>query len=124
MSFAIRLLLLSVICAIPAFAQEPIPDAPSSDTDPVQTDRIVDGRPPLYSFKRAIHPFTWLEKVPKPLLRSAESDDGWLHRMMTRKSDPNKTAGVKFGVDDAGTGTGFGPQVTFFNKNFLGKGID
>jgi outer membrane protein assembly factor BamA len=105
-------------------AQEFIPDTPPSDAEPDQPDRVVDGRPPLYSFKRAIHPLTWLEQAPKQLFRSAESNDGWLHRMMTRKSDPKKTAGIKLGFDDSGTGSGFGPQVTFYNKNFLGKGID
>src|SRR5262249_35435399 len=32
--------------------------------------------------------------------------------------------GVRFGVDGDGMGSGFGPVVTFFHKNLLGRGID
>src|SRR4051794_20423502 len=75
-------------------------------------DRIVEGRPALYSFKRAIHPLTWLEVAPKPLLRSAEN--GRLSELVKRKPE-DKDSGVSFGFGGTGPGSGFGPRVTFFD---------
>jgi len=43
---------------------------------------------------------------------------------MIRKPDTDKVSGVKFGVGSAGTSSGFGPSVTFFHKDFLGRSID
>src|SRR5438132_7189458 len=100
-----RLLLLTLLLAAPAFsvlAQEPAAEA--EETQPQTTERIVDGRPALYSFKRAVHPLTWLEVAVKPVFRSAES--GRLNTLITRKPDNDKVSGVKFGVDGDGTGSG------------------
>jgi hypothetical protein len=95
-----------------------------SAQDTQGNDRIVDGRPPLYKFKHVIDPFTWFEWGTEPVFRSAES--GLVHRRVARLSEPEKpkTSGVRFGLGDVGAGSGFGPQVTFFHKDLLGRGID
>src|SRR5204862_3368415 len=100
------------------------PDSPQAGSGgaSAQTDRIVEGRPPLYSLKRAIHPLTWLELALKPGFRAADRD--WSRSLMTRKPDTDQISGVRFGVGSVGTGSGFGPQVTFFHKDVLGRGID
>src|SRR5207249_6933310 len=99
-----RILLLTILLAGPVIqsrAQEPA--AEPEETQPETTGRIVDGRPAMYSFKRAIHPLTWLEVAVKPVFRSAES--GRLNTLITRKPDDSKVSGVKFGVDGDGTGS-------------------
>jgi len=121
MRVKLRISLVSIFFLFPAvlaFAQDAADDQ-SADQD--HQDRIVDGRPALYSLKRKAHPFSWLEMTFKPVFRSAEN--GRLHELMNRKPS-EKTSGVKFGVDGIGTGSGLGPEVTFFNKDFLGRGID
>jgi outer membrane protein assembly factor BamA len=105
------LLLLLVLCTSNLHAQ-----------DSATGGRIVEGRPPFYSLKHAIHPLTWFENGTEPLFRAAET--GWIHKFAARRRAPDKTAGVKFGLDGAGPGSGFGPVVTFYNKNLLGRGID
>ena len=102
---------LLALCVSDVLAQEPAPGG-----------RIVAGRPPLYTFKRDIDPLTWFEWGVEPIFRSAES--GWIHRLATRPRAPEKTSGIKFGIGDVGGSSGFGPQVTFFNKDLLGRGID
>ena len=110
------LLALVMAAASQARAQETV-EAPENQ------DRIVEGRPALYSFKRAIHPLTWIEAGTKPILRLGES--GWLNRMISHPPDKtDKSSGVKFGLDGVGAGSGFGPLVTFFKKDLFGKGID
>jgi outer membrane protein assembly factor BamA len=113
---------LFLILGLQVWAQEPAPASPEETESPATGDRIVDGRPALYSFKRAIHPLTWIGALPGPAVRSAQ--DGWMSRLINRKPSTNKTSGIHFGLDGPGTGGGLGPVVTFFNKNLLGKGID
>src|SRR5262245_35475085 len=128
MSVLPRITLLTVLTMASGAAicaQESLPDTTKPDTQAAeadQSDRIVDGRPGLYSVKRTAHPLSWLEFAFKPAFRSAE--DGWIHRLMIRKPDTDKVSGVKFGVGSAGTSSGFGPSVTFFHKDFLGRSID
>src|SRR6267143_2937636 len=102
---------LLVLCISDVYAQEP-----------AQGDRIVAGRPPLYTFKRDINPLTWFEWGTEPIFRLADSS--WIHRAVTRPPSPEKTSGVKFGIGDVGPGSGFGPEVTFFHKDLFGRGID
>src|SRR6476620_3448424 len=113
----ILFVLLASVSALQLCAQESQESLP----DGSQPDRIVDGRPKLYSFKRAIHPLTWVEVAVKPVLRSAEN--GKLHELMISKPDTDKTRGVKFGIGGDGTGSGIGPLVTLFHRDVLGRGI-
>src|SRR6185369_578810 len=85
-------------------------------------ERIVEGRPPLYSIKRNAHPLTWLELAFKPGFQLAEG--GLVRGLTMRKPDPDKKSGIGFGLGADGTGSGFGPKVTFYNKDFLHRGID
>ena len=134
-----RVLLVTVFVAAPQSqvrAQDPSPSktqppdvtepveiaAPAGESESKQTTRIVDGWPPLYSVKRALHPLTWLELAFEPGFRATESSG--LQNLMNRKPDTDKISGVRFGVGSVGTGSGFGPQVTFFHKNLLGRGIE
>jgi len=128
MSVLTRFLLITILTVVPAgalHAQDSLPGntQPSAEPDPSDnSDRIVDGRPALYSVKRAVNPLTWLEAAFRPAFRSAE--DGRIHRLMIRKPDTDKISGVKFGAGSAGTNSGYGPKVTFFHKDFLGRGIN
>ena len=122
-----RILLFTVLlCAtgLPAGAQEPPAEPAAQEPSAQETPpaRIVEGRPALYSVKRAIHPLTWLEAATEPLFRSAEN--GRIHNLAMRKPDPDKGSGVRFGIGAAGTSSGLGPLVTFFHKDLLGHRID
>ena len=137
MSFLCRISLLTILFAAAPFydalGQESLPDEPEQAAEPTQAEqteqiaepahpqRIVDGRPSLYSFKRGVHPLTWLEFAIKPVFRSAES--GWIHKLIKRTGGPEKTSGVAFGAGSIGSGTGLGPRVMPFHKDFLGRGI-
>jgi outer membrane protein assembly factor BamA len=130
MSLLRRSFLITVLAIAPlsaSRAQESLPDQgqPITDSQPSsqsnQSDRIVDGRPALYSVKRTANPLTWIEAAIRPVFRSAE--DGRLHQLMLRKPDNDKISGVKIGAGSAGTSSGYGPRVTFFHKDFLGRGI-
>src|SRR5262245_724111 len=117
-------ILLTILAIAPVYAlwaQDSLPSV-EPGAEPDQPERIVQGRPPFYTIKRNAHPLTWLELAFKPAFRSAES--GWAHRLLERKPDTDKESGIDFGAGGAGVGSGFGPRVTFFNKNFLGRGID
>ena len=125
MSDLYRLLLLIFLFGTlsqDVWAQEAPPDEPQQTEEQAQTERIVEDRPPLYSIKRGGHPLTWLEVAFKPVLRSAEG--GSIRNLASRKSTSEKTSGIRFGFDGAGSGSGFGPEVTFFHKNFLGRNVD
>ncbi len=88
---------------------------------PPDEGRIVEGRPPLYSFKRNLHPLTWVELGMKPLFRLQDNER--INRLATAPAS-DKRAGVKFGVDGTSPGSGLGPVVTFFHKDLFGKGIE
>jgi outer membrane protein assembly factor BamA len=102
-------------------AQDPEPQSTTNGQN-TTNGRIVQARPPFYSFKRDAHPFTWAEWAAEPMFRSA--DNGYAHRFMANRSEPEKPAGIRFDVGGVGAGSGFGPEVILFNKNFLGRGID
>jgi outer membrane protein assembly factor BamA len=118
MSVFLRLTLLSIFLFAPVVNLRAQDDT-NTDT---QQDRIVDGRPPLYTIKRDAHPLTWLELAFKPGFQLGEG--GWVRGLTMRKPDPAKKSGVAFGLAGNGTSSGFGPKVTFFNKDFLHRGID
>src|SRR5688500_4663234 len=106
---------LFVCCALTLSAQ----DAPGPDPEP---GRIVESRPPLYSFKRAINPLTWVEAAIRPLGVSAER--GFINKFIARKPGPDKAAGVKVKLTGMGSGSGFGPEITPYHENLLGRGIE
>jgi outer membrane protein assembly factor BamA len=117
--------MLAVVLVSEVWAQESLPNQAEPTTEPTthtdQTERIVDGRPPLYSLKRAAHPLTWLELAFEPAFRLAES--GRLQSLAGRKPKTDKISGIRFGAGSAGTSSGFGPRVTFFHKDLLHRGI-
>jgi outer membrane protein assembly factor BamA len=90
--------------------------------EPPSTGRIVESRPPFYTLKRDLHPLTLLEFAAKPMFRAAESDR--VKELLRKNPDTAKVSGVGFTIDGDGTGSGFGPIVTFFHKDLLGRGID
>ena len=90
---------------------------------PVQGEavRIVDDRPALHFIKRNLHPVTWVDRTFKPILRLAE---GQSSQFLSGDSEsPAKVAGIKFGIDKAGSSSGIGPEIKPFHRNFLGTGI-
>src|SRR5262249_19826233 len=103
--------------ALQLSAQEAPPDTSQTVDDPTQARRIVDGRPNLYFLKRDINPLTWLEAGVQPIFRSAQG--GLIARLSARRQGPEKTAGVKVGLDGAGANSGFGPLVTLFHKELI-----
>jgi outer membrane protein assembly factor BamA len=113
-----RLLLLTMALALPitSGAQEAVPGETDPATQLPEQERVVEGRPPLYSIKRNAHPLTWIEKAFKPVLRYAPSK--------LQKTGGGKTGHIRLGVTGNGTGSGFGPQVTFVEENLLGRGIE
>jgi len=125
MSSLSRIALISIFAVVPVSvirAQESLPgdSTPATTTSDQsgQPDRIVEGRPTLYSIKRMAHPLTWLEVALEPGFRSGES--GRIHSLLSRKPGPH----VRFGAGSVGTGSGFGPQVTVMDEDFLGRGIN
>ena len=112
---------LPIVLVITLLAGHSLPI--SAQDDPPNTERIVDGPPKLYTFKRAIHPLTWVEWVTEPFFRSA--DGGFISKIAARKPHHSqKTSGFKFGLDRTVPGSGYGPELTLFNKDVLGRGID
>lgn len=103
-------------------AQDAAPDTSPGESEQQQTERIVDGRPRLYSLERAIHPLAWIEAGVRPVIRSAES--GFLHKLATRPRDDAKVAGVKLGFGGMGPGSGLGPRLVLFDKNLFGHGVE
>ena len=56
----------------PASPEESVVGDPAS-TSPETSERIVSGRPALYSVKRALHPVAWFEAGVRPVLKLVES---------------------------------------------------
>jgi hypothetical protein len=115
-------MLFFVASVATSYAQEALPDDAKRSPEPAQAERVVEDRPALYSVKRTMHPLTWVEAAFKPAWRYAES--GWIQKLIAQKPATEKTSGVRFGVDGVGMASGFGPRVTFYHKDFLGRGID
>src|SRR5262245_13694182 len=104
--------------ALPAFAQESLPEnTGTAEQEPVTNERIVEGRPKLYTLKHWAHPLTWVEEGLQPV--AGLGDSSWARSLLKRKP-----GAVQFGVGSLGTGSGFGPKVTFAAKNLLGRGIE
>src|SRR5262245_37728978 len=80
----------------PAQAEETGTGAPAVADD---SDRIVNGRPNLYSLKRGMHPVTWVEAgIFRPFLGLAENFD-----LEKKLPDPDRdhvprVSGVKFAI--------------------------
>jgi outer membrane protein assembly factor BamA len=108
------LTLLAGACSL--YAQEPPPF--EDDPPAAEQRRIVEDRPALYTFKRGAHPVTWVGAVVKPLFKLSQSD------LLKRFTKPKPRKHVKFGVTGMGSGSGFGPEVTPYHRDFLGRGIE
>jgi len=104
---------------VPAEEQKVLEDSAAHSQ---QGGRIVERRPPFYSFKQAIHPLTWLGAAPKPVFRSVAN--GRLNWLLPQKSGSEKISGISFGLGSVGPNSGYGPLVTLYHKDFLGRGID
>jgi hypothetical protein len=103
-----------------ASSQESLPDE-TPETQPVVAQRIVEGRPALYRVKRALHPLTWVSAALKPAFKSAEG--GWIYRVATREPPTNQTSAMWWSVGGMGSGSGIGPNWTYFHKNVFGRGV-
>src|SRR5262245_22508793 len=117
-----RIAVLLALLALPFTILSAQDSAPDPSVPASSSGRIVPDRPPLYSFKRDAHPLTWVEWGSQPLFRSA--DNGFVQRLLANRGKPEKPSGVKFDLGGVGAGSGLGPEVTFYNKNFLGRGIN
>ena len=106
----------------PVALEEPSTDgATQPERTAAESERIVEGRPRLYSLKRFLHPVSWLESGMRPLLRVI-GNTGVGNTSPTEKTEPD--SGVKFGLDGLGAGSGFGPEVKPFHDNLFNKGIE
>ncbi len=103
--------------------EQPVVADPAS-TSPETSERIVSGRPALYSFKRALHPVAWFEAGVRPALKLAENAGFGNPASEQESTRDSRTSGVKFGVDGLGSGSGFGPEITPYNKNLFNTGVD
>jgi len=121
------LLLLALSIFVPGLLHAQQSEIPPATLDqPVaegqhEPERIVEGRPRLYSVKRFLHPVSWLEGGVRPLLRViGNAGEG--------AASPGQKAvrpsGVKFGIRGLGAGSGFGPEVKPFHNNLFNKSIE
>src|SRR6185436_9400517 len=83
---------------------------------------IVQGRPRMYGFKRAVNPLSWLEAGTRPVFHIATG--GGVNRFPIIWPRPGTTSGMRLDVAGAGSGSGFGPNLTIFNKDLFGHGIE
>src|SRR5215510_8048218 len=117
-----------LLMTVPALAQQAeVPPIQLDEADAVnvaeesqEPDRIVDGKPNLYSFGRSLHPVSWLEAGFRPLLRAM--DKAAFENFGSDKPS-HRESGVKFGVQSLGSSSGFGAQVKPFHKNLFDRGI-
>src|SRR5262245_51235490 len=99
----------SLVSIAPVCAQ----DAPLETSQPADTaqqeERIVDHRPTGYFFKRALHPFTWIDEgVFRPAYGLGTGS--MAKKIMDLRGRP--PGPIKFGVAGAGPDSGFGPVIT------------
>jgi hypothetical protein len=125
---------VALIGAVVAFAQQgeipPLPPEPAgveavpAESAPEEGEgRIVEERPSLYSVKRALHPFAWIEAGLRPLARLGDK----FGPSAIGARDPDSTPrefGVKLWIQGLGSSSGFGPQVKPYHKNLLNRGIE
>jgi hypothetical protein len=115
-----RILVLTlVLLSAPRLrAQEPPPTPPQIDNPDQQDQRIVNGRPGGYFFKRALHPLTWVDVgVLRPAYRTTERDI--VPRLTLLKPGP-----IMIGIGGAGAGSGFGPLVTPLHAKLFGGRLE
>ena len=108
----------------PATPEKQAVVADPASTSPEPSDRIVGGRPALYSAKRALHPVAWFEAGVRPILKLVESAGFDKLASEQESTGVSRTSGVKFGVDGMGSSSGFGPEITPYNKNLFNTGVD
>jgi outer membrane protein assembly factor BamA len=103
-------------CASNLHAQEP----PPLDENPPAAEqrRIVDGRPALYTFKRGAHPLSWVSAGVRPIFKLAESE------LLKKFARPKPREHFKVEMTGMGSGSGFGPEITLFDRNFLGTPVE
>jgi hypothetical protein len=103
--------------AAPLGAQDPPPAVSQPQDASHQGERIVDGRPTGYFFKRALHPLTWVDAgMFRPAYRLGTSPlVGRLFRAPGR---------FQLGIGGAGAGSGFGPVITPLHHAFFGRAIE
>lgn len=94
---------------------------PAAEQD---SERIVDGRPNLYSLKRGLHPIAWVEGgFIRPLLGVAEKA-GFEKFAASDTDKAPRVSGVKFLIKGLGSGSGFGPEIKPFHRNLFNRGIE
>src|SRR5678815_2431594 len=132
-----RALVIAAIAALLGFPaaslygqQNEIPPAPAAETGATapavadDSDRIVDGRPKLYSLKRGLHPRHRVEAgFFRPILGLGEKIG--FEKYGTAKADHvPRVSGIKFAIRGMGSGSGFGPEIKPFHRNLFDKGIE
>jgi hypothetical protein len=99
---------------------------PAEAVGDAQSGRIVDGRPNLYTFKKVVHPFTWIDAGFRPILQGVEkAAAGYLGTSSSEKKP--KVSGVRFrlrGIGGGGSNSGIGPEVTPFHNDLFGTGTE
>src|SRR5678815_546194 len=96
--------------------QSEIPANPQAAPTPAATqpERIVEGRPPLYSVKRVLHPITWVYAGIRPVLGIAEKSGG-------KPPDRLPKSGVKARLISLGPGSGVGVEIKPFYYDVFGS---
>jgi len=96
--------------------QSDIPVNPQAEPTKAATqpERIVEGRPPLYSVKRVLHPITWIYAGIRPVLGIAEKAEG------TPPARP-PDSGVKARLISLGPGSGVGVEIKPFHYDLFGS---
>ena len=103
--------------------QSEIPAKPPDETqaDDSQAERVVEGRPDMYSFKQLIHPISWLHAGIRPFLRLAERGNTG---NPTSDTGPAPVSGMKFDLISLGPGSGVGVEVKPFRRNLFNSDVD
>jgi outer membrane protein assembly factor BamA len=82
--------------------------------------RIVEGRPRLYLFKHVVNPLTGMNKLVKGTMALTERR---ILALAERGREVRADRGMQFFLSGAGSGSGMGSGVRFFDKNLFGTGI-
>src|SRR5262245_18136572 len=99
----------SLVPVAPLCAQDAPPEISQPADTAQQGERIVDHRPTGYFFKRALHPFTWIDDgVFRPAYGLGTGSVG--QKIMEMRGRP--PGPIKFGIAGAGPDSGFGPVIT------------
>jgi hypothetical protein len=96
-------------------AQEPDACDHENPSD-VCAGRIAESRPKTYSFKRALHPFTWFQAATDPLIRfGATAASGAF-------GSNSKTSFIRLDINREGPRSGYGPELILSHR-FSGPAI-